>query len=201
MRAADEMTRVVFGHDCRHFSCGDWMPMPPTRIVRSERIVIDLDRDPAGGGERLPVSGLARSLASGAAGALALTAMHELGRRRFPNAPRMDQVAMRGLRRILPGEHRNPIRLHQLALAGDLVANAAYYSVIPASTPKATWTRAAILGTAAGICALLLPQHFGLGAPRNSDKRTNQAMTIGWYLIGAVATALVATASHRAEPA
>jgi hypothetical protein len=114
----------------------------------------------------------------------------------------MDQVAMRGLRRILPGEQRDPGRLHRLALAGDLVSNSLYYSVIAAPTRKATWMRAAVLGTAAGLCALLLPERLGLGAPENSEKRSNQVMTIGWYLAGAVTAALIATASSpHVDPA
>jgi hypothetical protein len=121
-----------------------------------------------------------------------------LGRRRFYSAPRMDEVAMRGLRRILPGRFRDPRRLHQLALAGDLVSNSVYYSVIAAPTRKATWTRAAVLGTAAGLCALFLPERLGLGAPQNSHRRSNRFMTVGWYLAGALATALVATRMREA---
>jgi hypothetical protein len=190
MAAADEMAVTEFRHDCGESGCGQWMPLPPTHFVdaRSAR-----PRRPADRPHRVP--GLTRSLTSGVAGALALTAVHELGRRRLENAPRMDQVAMRGLRRILPGEQRDPGRLHRLALAGDLVSNSLYYSVIAAPTRKATWMRAAVLGTAAGLCALLLPERLGLGAPENSEKRSNQVMTIGWYLAGAVAAALIATAS------
>jgi hypothetical protein len=143
----------------------------------------------------MPMTGMTRSLASGVVGALALTVVHELGRRLLPTAPRMDEVAMRGLRRILPGEQRNPVRLHQLALAGDVVANAAYYSFIPGPTRGATWARAVLFGTAAGIGALLLPERMGLGVPQHAERRSNQFMTIGWYLAGAAATALVATTS------
>jgi hypothetical protein len=147
----------------------------------------------------MPMTQLTRSLTSGVAGALALTAVHEVGRRRLANAPRMDEVAMRGLRRLLPNRHRDPVRLHQLALAGDLVSNSVYYSAIAAPTRKATWMRAAVLGTAAGICALLLPERLGLGAPQHSEQRANQLMTVGWYLTGALAAAWVAsfTSSSR----
>jgi hypothetical protein len=137
--------------------------------------------------------GMTRSLTSGVAGALALTTIHEVGRRALAQAPRLDEIAMRALRKVLPGKQRDPVRLHQLALAGDLISNAVYYSAIAAPTRKATWTRAAALGTGAGVCALLLPERLGLGAPPNADRRANQFMTIGWYLAGALATAFVAT--------
>jgi hypothetical protein len=141
------------------------------------------------------MTGLARSLTSGVAGALALTMIHETGRRLVPHAPRMDEVAMRGLRKVLPGRQRDPVRLHRLALAGDLVSNSVYYSAVAAPTRKATWTRAAALGTAAGFGALLLPERMGLGVPPNAERRTNQFMTVAWYLAGALAAAFVATRS------
>lgn len=143
-----------------------------------------------------------RSLMSGAAGALTLTLVHELARRRLEAAPRMDVVALRGLRRMLPQDrlaHMGARDLHRLALAGDLVSNSLYYAAIAAPSPGATWMRAMVLGTAAGVGALLVPGPAGLGPPPHSDDRANQAMTVGWYLAGAVAAAVVATLTARSE--
>jgi hypothetical protein len=142
------------------------------------------------------------SITSGAAGSAALTILHELARRRVPYAPRMDLVAMRGLRRLVPalGEPNVHSRqLHRLALAGDLVSNAVYYAAVAAPTRRATWTRAAVLGTVAGIGALLLPEPMGLGPPPHSHHRGNQLMTLTWYLAGALTAAAVATAISRDE--
>jgi hypothetical protein len=136
---------------------------------------------------------IGRSLVSGAAGALALTAIHDFARRRVYYAPRMDVVAMRGLERTLPGNYHHSRRLHRLALAGDLVANSLYYSVVPGATTPATWMRAAVLGTVAGVGALVLPERMGLGEPPYSGYRMNQVMTIAWYLAGAAAAAMAAT--------
>ena len=140
------------------------------------------------------------SLASGAVGALTLTAIHEGVRRRLTNAPRMDLVAMRGLRRIAPALREPNLRtteLHRLALAGDLVSNSIYYAAVPAPTAGATWARAIALGVAAGAGALLLPEPAGLGAPPHSDTRANQIMTIAWYLAGGLAAAAAATLMRR----
>jgi hypothetical protein len=187
MAAADEMAVKHFRHHCGPSECGEWMPVPPAHQVTP------------GPRAAIPMSRATRSLASGIAGALTLTAIHEVARRRFASAPRMDEVAMRGLRKILPGKFRDPRRLHQLALAGDLLSNSVYYSVIAAPTRKATWMRAGVLGTAAGLCALFLPERLGLGVPHNSHRRTNQFMTVGWYLAGALATAFVATRVREAS--
>ena len=88
---------------------------------------------------------LLRSLASGAVGALTLTAIHEAARRRVSYAPRMDVLGMRALRQVVPGlQHERPrsSRLRRLALAGDLAANTLYYSAIPARDAAKTWSRA-----------------------------------------------------------
>lgn len=187
MAAADEMAVKHFRHHCGPSECGEWMPVPPAHQVTP------------GPQAAIPMSRATRSLASGIAGAFALTAIHEVARRRFASAPRMDEVTMRGLRKILPGKFRDPRRLHQLALAGDLLSNSVYYSVIAAPTRKATWMRAGVLGTAAGLCALFLPERLGLGVPHNSHRRTTQFMTVGWYLAGALATAFVATRVREAS--
>jgi hypothetical protein len=134
-----------------------------------------------------------RSLASGLAGALALTAIHQMALRHLDYAPRMDVVAMRALDRILPGHFHHSRRLHRLALAGDLVGNSLYYSVVPAATRAATWMRAAALGTIAGLGALVLPARIGLGEPPYSRYRANRMMTVAWYLAGGAAAALAAT--------
>jgi hypothetical protein len=142
------------------------------------------------------------SITSGVAGATALTLLHELARRRVAFAPRMDLVGMRALRRLVPSLREPAVdsqQLHRVALAGDLLANSMYYAAVPASTAGGTWTRAAVLGTAAGVGGLLLPRPMGLGAPPHSEHRRNQLMTVSWYLAGALASAAVARAMSRAE--
>jgi hypothetical protein len=140
---------------------------------------------------------LVRALASGAAGALALTSIHEIARRRFADAPRMDVLGKRALRRYVPplsDEPTRSARLHRIALAGDLVANTLYYSAVSAPTSAATWARATTLGVAAGAGALWLPKRIGLGNPPRSYSRANQIMTLAWYMAGAVTAAAASNA-------
>ena len=147
-----------------------------------------------------------RSLGGGAAGALALTLLHELVRRRVRTAPRMDIVAMRGLTRLMPAPanaRMSDDSLYRLALAGDLIANTIYYSAVPARTRSETWVRSIALGGVAGLGALLLPERLGLGTPPHSESHSNQVMTLLWYLAGAAAAAAATfataprDASHR----
>ena len=135
------------------------------------------------------------SLLAGIAGALALTAVHQLARRVTANAPRMDVLGERAVNATSEALGRRPPSepaAYRLALAGDLLANTVYYSMIACGREARLWTRAVTLGVGAGVGALVLPQRIGLGIPPRSWDRSNQAMTVGWYLIGALTTACTA---------
>ncbi len=131
------------------------------------------------------------ALISGAAGAVALTAVHQAARAVTDAAPRMDVLGVRALARGSravgieppPSEHRG---LYGAALAGDLLFNSAYYSM------ATTWTRGAALGLLAGIGALVLPQRLGLGDPPKSELLANRIMTVAWYTFGGLAAAATA---------
>ena len=144
------------------------------------------------------------AIISGMAGAAALTAVHQAARLVTDSAPRMDVVGMRAIARgrdaagspaALAGATQQNPALHNMALAGDLVFNSAYYSM------ATTWTRGAALGLIAGIGALVLPQKLGLGDPPKSELLSNQVMTVAWYVIGGLAAAWTAQclAEKRAD--
>ena len=146
------------------------------------------------------------ALLSGMAGAAALTAVHQAARMITDNAPRMDVVGMRAIARgkDAVGSSSGPAlataenpALYNMALAGDLVFNSAYYSL------ATTWARGAALGLIAGVGALLLPKKMGLGDPPGSDLLSNQVMTVAWYVVGGLAAAWTAEclAERRAESA
>ena len=137
------------------------------------------------------------SLASGAIGAGVLTLIHQSAKDRLPRAPRMDVVGMRAIdhvtqwigARVLPRP-----QLHRAALAGDLIANSLYYSMVVGRTPAETWRRGLMLGAMAGVGALSLPERLGLGTPPGSGSRSNQLMTVAWYVLGGLAAAAAANA-------
>lgn len=130
------------------------------------------------------------SLISGAAGAVALTAVHQAARALTDNAPRMDVVGMRALARGATAAGAESPKTHAglygATLAGDLIANSVYYSL------ATTYTRGTILGVMAGIGALVLPERMGLGVPPKSELLSNRVMTVAWYLIGGLAAAATA---------
>ncbi|AWM41611.1 hypothetical protein GobsT_73200 [Gemmata obscuriglobus] len=127
------------------------------------------------------------SIASGAAGAVALTLAHEATRCTVADAPRMDVLGKRALAAGLraadvapPGEPA----MHAVTLAGDLASNGAYYALVGLGGADGAVTRGALLGLAAGLGAVFLPGPLGLGtAPSRRTSRT-ALMTVGLYALG-----------------
>ena len=137
---------------------------------------------------------------AGACGAVALTVVHQLARRMSDDAPRLDVMGERAIERSLQAAGAQvppPQQLHQWALAGDLLANSAFYSLVTCGRDAHVWRRGIVLGLGAGACALLLPKQVGLGDPPKSDHLANQIMTVAWYLVGGLAAAAAGQGLQR----
>ncbi|AYA38239.1 hypothetical protein D3Y59_15045 [Hymenobacter oligotrophus] len=132
----------------------------------------------------------AHALISGLSGSVVLTLVHQAARQATPDAPRMDILGMRGLRKILSAadapqpDHKTA---YNITMAGDLLVNGLYYSLV--GTGSDAWLRGAALGVAAGVGGVLLPGPMGLGnGPSNRTPQT-QLMTVAWYTLGGLAAA------------
>lgn len=135
---------------------------------------------------------LLRALASGAAGAVALTAVHQVARFLTDDAPRMDHLGMRALAATYRAAGHEPPpedELYDLTLVGDLVSNTLYYSLVGIGDEDGTWERGAALGLAAGIGGVVLPPLVGLGSAPSGRTAATAAMTVAWYAIGGLAAA------------
>ncbi|HYK02410.1 MAG TPA: hypothetical protein VE974_11700 [Thermoanaerobaculia bacterium] len=144
------------------------------------------------------------ALIAGICGAVALTAVHQLARRVTDDAPRMDVLGERAIARTVRAAGGTlPMQptLHRWALAGDLVANSAYYSLVACGRDTHMWTRAIAMGLVAGAGALVLPRRIGLGDAPKRDHLPNQIMTVAWYLVGGLAAACAGRALKGAAPA
>jgi len=134
------------------------------------------------------------AIGGGIAGAMALTLVHETARRVIPHAPRVDVIGVRAIARPLRAAGYQPPRyrtLHNAALAGEIVSNSAYYSLIGAGAGEAShvWRRGAILGLLAGVGAALLPPLMGLGQQPHRRTPFTQMLTVAWYFLGGLAAA------------
>ncbi|WP_460634241.1 hypothetical protein [Larkinella harenae] len=132
------------------------------------------------------------SLGSGLVGACVLTALHETARHFIDEAPRADILGMRAIKKGMVkvgAEPPSDEKLHDWALGGDIVSNTLYYSLIGLAKPQYAILTGAALGLAAGAGAVSLPGPLGLGTAPTQRTTSTAVMTIGWYLIGGLATA------------
>ena len=129
-----------------------------------------------------------KALGSGLVGACALTLIHETARRFVDDAPRMDVVGMRALAKTMRAvDVEPPVPLHEAALAGEIVSNSLYYSLVGAGGARDAIRNGALLGLAAGLGAVFLPEPLGLGRQPTEDSPETQLITVAWYLLGGLA--------------
>jgi hypothetical protein len=104
----------------------------------------------------------------------------------------MDRLGMEALAKIIRRSGNRPPdsqKLHNWTLAGDLVSNAAYYSLVGVGKPKHAWVRGAALGLAAGFGAVLLPRPLGLDPAPSNRTQATQLLTVAFYTAGGLAAA------------
>jgi len=138
------------------------------------------------------------AILGGLAGATVLTILHESVRKVNKNAPRMDKLGMEAIDKTLQKvnvEAPEKNTLFKITLAGDLITNALYYSLIGLGGKKQVILRGGLLGLAAGLGGVYLPKPMGLNpAPSNRTTET-KLLTTAWYLTGGlvagIATGLI----------
>jgi hypothetical protein len=145
-----------------------------------------------------------RALTGGAAGAMVLTGLHEASRHLLAHSPRMDVIGERALKRTLKATGRPAARgknLYGSTLAGELISNTLYYSLVGAGSRSNRLGRGLVAGLAAGLGAVLLPPWLGLGHPPGESKPLTPLLTIAWYTAGGLAAALVMRVLDERESA
>lgn len=133
-------------------------------------------------------------LAGGLAGAATVTLLHESIRKVVPEAPKMDRLGMQAIKKGLKKAGKkvpNEDELFTVAMAGDLISNALYYSAAGIGNEKNIWLRSSLLGLAAGLGAVLLPEPLGLNKEYSNKTTATQLMTVGLYVTGALVTTAV----------
>lgn len=135
-----------------------------------------------------------KNLVAGLAGAVALNLLHETLKKESKQVPRVDllgEEAVQKVVRYFGGNITNRKELYQTTLAGDILSNALYYSLIGAGDSKSIWPKAIAMGVTAGIGAITLPEPMGLDPKPVAKNNQIKAMTIGYYVFGAIVTGLV----------
>ncbi|MGE0228176.1 MAG: hypothetical protein AB7I38_03420 [Dehalococcoidia bacterium] len=132
-----------------------------------------------------------RSIWSGMAGALALTAAYQTVSRLRSDAPRMDRLGREALGKLAAkaGLRLDPggRRMQAAILVGDLLANGLYYSLV--ARLKHRWRGGVLLGSAAGLGAIVLPGPLGLTAAYATRTWPTSLAAFAMYLLGGLVAA------------
>ena len=121
-----------------------------------------------------------KGLIAGAIGAVVLTALHELVRRRVADAPKLDTLGMRAL----GTDDRNA------AMGADLASNTVYYSSVGTFGASVAPYTGVLLGLAAGMGSVALPAPLGLGNDTTADSSQKSMMSVGMYVAGGLAAGM-----------
>jgi hypothetical protein len=136
----------------------------------------------------------ATALAGGLAGATAVTLIHESIKAVVPKAPQMDRLGMQAIAKGLRKANKQVPEsntLFTMALAGDLISNAVYYSAAGIGKEENIWIRSSLLGLAAGLGAVFLPEPLGLNKQYSGRTTATKIMTVGLYVAGSLVTTAV----------
>ena len=134
----------------------------------------------------------AQMVLSGFAGAVTVTVLNETARRVLPHAPRMEVIGERALSKAMRAVNLAPPEgraLYRWTLAGDLLSNTLYYSMVGSGSSPRRWRRGTALGLAAGLGAVVLPRPLGLGRQPGARAPRTPVLTASWYLAGGLAAA------------
>ena len=127
-----------------------------------------------------------KALASGLAGACAVTLMNETIRQLDEDAPRLDLLGMRALAEVVSPDH-----LRTEALVGDIASNTLYYSIVAAAPADQAPLCGATLGLGAGIGAVLLPGPLGLGEDATNRSTKTRILSVAYYTTAGLLAGMV----------
>lgn len=142
------------------------------------------------------------AIAGGIAGTIAVASLHEALRRVSPDAPRMDKLDMDLIRKgldCIKQESPDEEELQRWAVAGELFADTAFFSIVGMGCKNRVWMRGILLGLFAGITAIILPKPLGLPTEPSNKNRNTQLMTLGLYLTGGTVAAAVTKLVDEAQ--
>lgn len=141
------------------------------------------------------------NILAGLGGALVLTILNESLKNLDNKMPRIDLVGEEAVQKtasFFGVDIQNKEALIGTTLVTDIVSNTAYYSLIN-DEGNDLWFKAASSGLVAGLGAVSLPEQVGLNDKPVAKSFSTKAMTMGYYMVGALTTAAVFRFLQRFE--
>lgn len=134
------------------------------------------------------------ALEGGITGATTLTILHEIVRKLDPDAPRMDELGMQGIAKVMKKVNLDvpdKDQLYLMSIALDLLSNGLFYTLAGAGNKDNVYLRGAVLGLTAGVGAVTLPSVVGLDNAASDRTPKTKFLTIAYYLIGGIVASAV----------
>lgn len=130
------------------------------------------------------------ALLGGIAGAATVTALHQAIKAVAPDvAPRMDLLGVEAMKKARKRIHL-PVpsdeELYKQTFVGDIIFNTLYYSL---AGGKAADLKGTVLGIAAGVGAVQLPEKLHLNPEHSRRTKTTEYLTMGIYIAGGLMAA------------
>ncbi len=135
-----------------------------------------------------------QNLIGGFAGAIALNIIHEVVRRLYPDAPRIDLIGKQALSKLISvagGTVPDEKTLYASTLGADLMSNAAYFAMVGAGDTESIVSRGLGLGLAAGVGAVGLTGSLGLDDEPVTKTNSTKLLTCAYYAVGGLISAMV----------
>ena len=128
-----------------------------------------------------------KKILAGLGGAIALNILHETIRKNFDNVPHINEIGEEALIKLTdhtPINITGEDELYVATLVGDIVSNGFYYATTATNHNIAS-------GLLAGVGAISLPNKMGLNDDPVASNYKKKAMTVGYYLFGAIVTKFI----------
>ncbi|MBX9852815.1 MAG: hypothetical protein K2X86_13810 [Cytophagaceae bacterium] len=125
------------------------------------------------------------ALVSGFAGALTLTGLHYFFKKYNPDAPKVDILGMEAIIKSAGKAGVEPPHgkaLFRLSIAGDIIFNTLYYSIVAAG--KRPLISGSLLGLGTGVGTVTLPGLLGLSKDFTAKNIQTKLITLLIYLTG-----------------
>lgn len=136
------------------------------------------------------------ALAGGLAGALTVNLLNETYRHIDKDAPQIQLTGEEALTKLLKAA-KLPLpstqkELYWYTLAGDILSNTLYYSLVGFGGKKHLLRRSLFLGVAGGLGTVYLPGKMGLKKSPTNRTTETKVLSVLWYTLGGLATAAAA---------
>ncbi len=142
---------------------------------------------------------LLQSLAAGACGAILLNVVHESARQFIPEAPRVDLLGRQLVAQTFLALDKAPppdSKEYAIAMTGDILSNALYYSVAGIGPRRGAPWRGLLLGAVGGWGAVKAPDYLNLPQEAVQRHPATKLMTVAWYTLGGLAAGTIIRQTH-----